>query len=119
MREISVTSWQPRYTLTPAMARRLMEIEAARGTELTEELILTSYYNSLAVHPHHNYYYEGRDTADLTSWWGYFLAVLASAVTSIKDEIVRLGHEGSQGEPEELAATVSARRRTARTSSAS
>jgi Fic family protein len=30
MREIPVISWQPRYTLTPAMARRLMEIEAAR-----------------------------------------------------------------------------------------
>src|SRR5436853_185733 len=48
MREIPVIPWQPRYTLTPAMARRLMEIEAARavveewaarGTELTEELI--------------------------------------------------------------------------------
>jgi Fic family protein len=62
---------------------------------------LTSYYDSLAVHPHHNYY-EGRDTADLTSWLGYFLAVLASAVTSIKDEIVRLSHKGSQGEPEAL-----------------
>src|SRR3954447_7464526 len=31
MREISVIPWQPRYTLTPAMARRLMEIEAARA----------------------------------------------------------------------------------------
>src|SRR3954462_9516946 len=30
MREIPVIPWQPRYTLTPAMARRLMEIEAAR-----------------------------------------------------------------------------------------
>jgi Fic family protein len=62
---------------------------------------LTSYYDSLAVHPHHNYY-EGRDTADLTSWLNYFLAVLASAVTSIKDEIIRLSHEGPQGEPEAL-----------------
>jgi len=31
MREIPVIPWQPRYTLTPAMARRLMEIEAARA----------------------------------------------------------------------------------------
>lgn len=31
MREISVIPWQPRHTLTPAMARRLMEIEAARA----------------------------------------------------------------------------------------
>src|SRR5881275_407601 len=31
MREISGIPWQPRYLLTPAMARRLMEIEAARA----------------------------------------------------------------------------------------
>src|SRR6476469_845053 len=31
MREIPGIPWQPRYTLTPAMARRLMEIEAARA----------------------------------------------------------------------------------------
>src|SRR3954466_4177979 len=31
MREIPVIPWQPRYTLTPAMARRLMEIEAAKA----------------------------------------------------------------------------------------
>jgi Fic family protein len=62
---------------------------------------LTSYYDSLAVHPHHNYY-EGRDTADLTSWLDYFLAVLAAAFTSTKEEIVRISREGSQGEPEAL-----------------
>jgi Fic family protein len=62
---------------------------------------LTSYYSSLAAHPHHNYY-EGRDSADLTSWLDYFLAVLASAVTSTKEEIVRLSHEVSHGEPEAL-----------------
>src|SRR3954449_2430029 len=31
MREIPVIPWQPRYTLTPAMARRLMEVGAARA----------------------------------------------------------------------------------------
>ncbi len=62
---------------------------------------LMAYYDSLAVHPHHNYY-EGRNTADLTSWLDYFLSVLASAVTSVKDEIVRLSREGSPGEPEAL-----------------
>jgi len=50
---------------------------------------LISYYDSLAVHPHHNYY-ERRDTADLTSWLSYFLTVLAAAFTSTKEEIVRI-----------------------------
>src|SRR3954463_5088607 len=62
---------------------------------------LISYYDSLAVHPHYNYY-EGRDTADLTSWLSYFLTVLAAAFTSTKEEIVRISREGSQGEPEPL-----------------
>ncbi len=62
---------------------------------------LTSYYDSLAVHPHHNYY-EGRDTADLTSWLDYFLTVLAAAFTSTKEEIVRISREGPQAEPEAL-----------------
>jgi len=31
---------------------------------------LAAYYNSLATHPHHNYY-EGRDEADLTPWLEY------------------------------------------------
>lgn len=62
---------------------------------------LTSYYDSLAVHPHHNYY-EGRDTADLTSWLDYFLIVLAAVFTSTKEEIVRISREGPQGEPEAL-----------------
>jgi Fic family protein len=60
---------------------------------------LNSYYDSLAVHPHHNYY-EGRDAADLTSWLDYFLTVLAAAFTSTKEEIVRISREGPQGEPE-------------------
>jgi len=46
---------------------------------------LAAYYRSLAVHPHHNYY-EGRDTADLTSWLDYFLTALAAAFTSAKEE---------------------------------
>ncbi|MFL6258590.1 MAG: Fic family protein [Thermoanaerobaculia bacterium] len=62
---------------------------------------LTAYYDSLAVHPHHNYY-EGRDSADLTSWLDYFLTVLAAAFTSTKEEIVRISREGTHGEPEEL-----------------
>ncbi len=60
---------------------------------------LAAYYNSLAIHPHHNYY-EGRDTADLSSWLEYFLAVLAAAFTSTRGEIMRVTREGSPGEPD-------------------
>jgi Fic family protein len=62
---------------------------------------LAAYYRSLAVHPHHNYY-EGRDTADLTSWVEYFLTVLAAAFTSAKEEVLSAAREGSGGEPEAL-----------------
>jgi Fic family protein len=46
---------------------------------------LATYYRSLAVHPHHNYY-EGRDTADLTSWLDYFLTALTAAFATAKEE---------------------------------
>jgi Fic family protein len=62
---------------------------------------LAAYYRSLAVHPHHNYY-EGRDTADLTSWVEYFLTVLATAFTSAKEEVLSAAREDSRGEPEAL-----------------
>jgi Fic family protein len=62
---------------------------------------LATYYNSLAIHPHHNYY-EGRDTADLSSWLEYFLAVLATAFSSTREEIMRVTREGSPGEPDAL-----------------
>lgn len=50
---------------------------------------LTAYYNSLAVHPHHNYY-EGRATADLTLWLEYFLSTLAVSIEAAKEEVLRL-----------------------------
>ena len=62
---------------------------------------LTAYYRSLAVHPHRNYY-EGRDTADLTLWLEYFLAVLATAFTATREEVVRASREDSPTEPEVL-----------------
>jgi Fic family protein len=62
---------------------------------------LAAYYRSLAVHPHHNYY-EGRDTADLTSWVEYFLTVLATAFTSAKEEVLSAAREDSRDEPEAL-----------------
>ena len=51
---------------------------------------LAAYYQSLAVHPHHNYY-EGRADADLTPWLAYFLATLAAVFTSAKGEALRAG----------------------------
>jgi Fic family protein len=62
---------------------------------------LAAYYSSLSVHPHHNYY-EGRETADLTPWLGYFLEVLATTFTITKEEVVRIGREASSDEPDVL-----------------
>lgn len=62
---------------------------------------LAAYYGSLAVHPHHNYY-EGRETADLTPWLGYFMEILAAVFTRAKEEVIRLAREGSALEPEAL-----------------
>jgi Fic family protein len=62
---------------------------------------LAAYYNSLAIHPHHNYY-EGRDTADLTPWLAYFVDTLAVVFTSTKDEALRSAAESPPIEPEAL-----------------
>lgn len=59
---------------------------------------LAAYYGSLAVHPHHNYY-EGRETADLTPWLGYFMEILAAVFTRAKEEVIRLAGQGSAVEP--------------------
>jgi Fic family protein len=52
---------------------------------------LESYYGSLAVHPHHNYY-EGRAEADLTQWLEYFVRTLADVFKSAKEEAIRYSH---------------------------
>lgn len=62
---------------------------------------LESYYGSLAVHPHHNYY-EGRAEADLTPWLEYFIKILADVFTSAKEEAIRYVQMGIPAEPEEL-----------------
>lgn len=64
---------------------------------------LEKYYNSLAVHAHHNYY-EGRAAADLTSWVEYFVCLLAKVFTHAKDEIMQHAEKGVQVVPEELRA---------------
>ena len=62
---------------------------------------LAAYYNSLAVHPHHNYY-EGRAEADLTPWLEYFLDTLAGVFAAAKNEALRAAEAGISLEPEEL-----------------
>ncbi|MEK6527755.1 MAG: Fic family protein [Nitrospirota bacterium] len=70
-----------------------MEEHHARG--------LASYYNSLAVHKHHNYY-EGRAEADLTAWVRYFSTLLSKVFTQAKDEAVKYAKKGVPAEPEQL-----------------
>jgi cell filamentation protein, protein adenylyltransferase len=53
---------------------------------------LATYYRSLTVHPHHNYY-EGRAEADLTAWLEYFLSTLADVLMAAKNEAVSYAHE--------------------------
>lgn len=62
---------------------------------------LAAYYNSLAIHPHHNYY-EGRAEADLTPWLAYFVDTLAAVFNSAKAEALRYASEPRPMEPEAL-----------------
>jgi Fic family protein len=62
---------------------------------------LAAYYQSLAVHPHHNYY-EGRAEADLTPWLAYFVKTLAGVFTAAREEAQRYVEHGAPVEPEAL-----------------
>ncbi|MBE6453093.1 MAG: Fic family protein [Alphaproteobacteria bacterium] len=44
---------------------------------------LSAYYQALATHPHHNYYY-GRHEADLTSWLTYFIKGVSEAFSNVE-----------------------------------
>lgn len=54
---------------------------------------LSDYYQALATHPHHNYYY-GRNEADLTSWLEYFIKGVSSAFENIE---IKANKEQSKG----------------------
>lgn len=54
---------------------------------------LSDYYQALATHPHHNYYY-GRNEADLTSWLEYFIKGVSSAFENIE---IKANEEQSKG----------------------
>lgn len=62
---------------------------------------LAAYYESLATHPHHNYY-EGRAEADLTPWLEYFLRTLAGVFTAASEEAQAAAKEGRGVEPDAL-----------------
>lgn len=62
---------------------------------------LAAYYQSLAAHPHHNYY-EGRANADLTPWLEYFVQTLSEVFTTAKSEALRHAEAGLTTEPEAL-----------------
>ena len=64
-------------------------------------LDLETYYTSLAVHKHHNYY-SGRADANLTSWVEYFVKLLAGVFTKAKDETLSYVKVGASQEPENL-----------------
>ncbi len=54
---------------------------------------LSDYYQALATHPHHNYYY-GRNEADLTSWLEYFIKGVLSAFETVE---VKANEEQEKG----------------------
>jgi len=62
---------------------------------------LESYYRALTVHPHHNYY-EGRATADLTSWLEYFIGLLAGVFRLAKEEAMVMKASPSSQKPDLL-----------------
>lgn len=62
---------------------------------------LAAYYESLATHPHHNYY-EGRAETDLTPWLEYFLHTLAGVFTAASEEAQAAAKEGRVVEPDAL-----------------
>jgi Fic family protein len=62
---------------------------------------LNCYYNSLAVHSHHNYY-EGRAEADLTPWVEYFTSLLAGVFEQARNEVAGYTQKTVPTEPEKL-----------------
>lgn len=62
---------------------------------------IEAYYNSLAVHKHHNYY-EGRAHSDLTGWIEYFVVLLSEVFTRAMDGALKYAKKGLPLEPEPL-----------------
>jgi Fic family protein len=64
-------------------------------------LNLKQYYDSLALHHHHNYY-EGRVDADLSPWLSYFVKLLAGVFDQAKKEVIKFSKTLVNREPVEL-----------------
>jgi Fic family protein len=62
---------------------------------------ITTYYDQLQTHEHHNYY-EGRERADLTRWVEYFAGAVARVFTIAQDEAIRASERGVPAEPDSL-----------------
>lgn len=54
---------------------------------------LNDYYQALATHPHHNYYY-GRNETDLTSWLEYFIKGVLSAFENVETKATEEQNKG-------------------------
>lgn len=62
---------------------------------------ITTYYDQLSTHPHHNYY-EGRENVDLTPWVEYFTGAVARVFTIAADEAIRASRRRIPAEPEPI-----------------
>jgi Fic family protein len=61
---------------------------------------LEGYYDALVTHPDHNYY-EGRNTADITSWLAYFVKGMAAVFEAVARDVVEKAVQ-SDGKTEAL-----------------
>lgn len=62
---------------------------------------ITTYYDQLSTHPHHNHY-EGREDVDLTPWVEYFTGAVARVFTIAADEAIRASRRRVPAEPEPI-----------------
>lgn len=62
---------------------------------------ITTYYDQLSTHEHHNYY-EGREHVDLTPWVEYFTGAVAGVFSSAADEAIRASRRRVPSEPEPI-----------------
>lgn len=78
-----------RLLATFILHRRCYGINGFFSLEEHHARDLTGYYDSLMVHPNHNYY-MGRADASLNKWLEYFLNTLAYVFTEAKNEALQL-----------------------------
>jgi Fic family protein len=62
---------------------------------------ITTYYDQLQTHEHHNYY-ESREHVDLTPWVEYFTRAVARVFTIAQEEAIRASQRGIPSEPDPM-----------------